>query len=164
SGVPQNPGGWILKVARNQALDVLRRNALLREKQNEIADRLELQMWRGDNDSPFADEQLSLMFACCDPHLPQDSQSALVLKALCGINIPEIARAVLTEPATIAQRLVRAKRKIREEKIRFELPDQNELSGRLDTVLEILHVMFNEGYSASQGEELIRKDVCDEAL
>ncbi len=164
SGVPQNPTGWILQVARNQALDVLRRRALFRDKQAEIARQLEQQLLPDAGHAPFPDEQLTMMFTCCHPAFPQEMQIALVLKTLCGFSVPEIARAFLTQETTIAQRLVRAKRKIREDKIHFELPERKQLEERLDAVLQVLYLMFNEGYSASQGNDLIRKDVCDEAI
>jgi RNA polymerase sigma factor (sigma-70 family) len=165
SGIPRNPAGWILQVARHKALDVLRHRSVFRKKQSQMTQQLESQMQTSPaGRSPFEDEQLTLMFACCDPAFPRDIQIALVLKALCGFSVPEIARAFLTRESTIAQRLVRAKRKIRAEKIRFVLPDRRQLADRLDAVLDVLYFMFNEGYSASQGEELIRKDVCDEAI
>lgn len=164
SGVPENPAGWMLQVARNQALDVLRRRALFQEKQSEIARQVELQLQPSEASTLFADEQLTLMFACCHPALPQDAQVSLILKTLCGFSVSEIARAFLIQEGAVAQRLVRAKRKIREEKIRFELPESAQLFARLDAILHVLYLMFNEGYSASQGEELIRKDVCDEAI
>src|SRR5262249_24005015 len=165
SGIPRNPAGWILQVARHKALDVLRHRAVFRKKQTQMAQQLESQMQTSPpGQSPFEDEQLTLMFACSDPAFPRDIQIALVLKALCGFSVAEIARAFLTRESTISQRLVRAKRKIRAERIRFALPHRDKLSGRLDAVLDVLYFMFNEGYSASQGEELIRKDVCDEAI
>lgn len=164
SGVPQNPAGWMLQVARNQALDVLRRRTVFREKESEIAQRLQLQLQPSEDQSLFADEQLTLMFACCHSAFPVEVQVSLILKTLCGFSISEIARAFLTQESTIAQRLVRAKRKIRDEKIRFELPDRHQIFERLDAVLHVLYLMFNEGYGASQGEELIRKDMCDEAI
>lgn len=164
SGVPQNPTGWILQVARNQALDVLRRRTLFLDKQAEIVRQLEQQLSPDAGRAVFQDEQLTMMFTCCHPAFPREMQIALVLKTLCGFSVPEIARAFLKQETTIAQRLVRAKRKIREDKIHFELPERRELEQRLDAVLQVLYLMFNEGYSASQGNELIRKDVCDEAI
>lgn len=164
SGVPHNPTGWILQVARNQALDVLRRRVVFRDKQAEIVRQLEQQLSLETGRAPFQDEQLTMMFTCCHPAFFREIQIALVLKTLCGFSVPEIARAFLTQETTIAQRLVRAKRKIREDKIHFELPERRELEQRLDAVLQVLYLMFNEGYSASQGNELIRKDVCEEAI
>lgn len=164
SGVPDNPAGWMLQTARNHALDVLRRRAVFHEKQLDIARQLELQLQPSEASSLFADEQLTLMFACCHPAFPQDAQVSLILKTLCGFSVSEIARAFLQQEGTVAQRLVRAKRRIREEKIHFELPEHGQIFARLDAVLDVLYLMFNEGYSASQGEELIRKDVCDEAI
>ena len=164
SGVPKNPAGWMIRVAKNQTVDELRRRSLFQSKQTEITQQLEEQLDHPENSSPFQDEQLALMFACCHDAFPQDVQISLVLKSLCGFSVSEIARAFLTQESTIAQRIVRAKRKIREENVRFEKLDLSKIRSRLDSVLNILYLMFNEGYSASQGEELIRKDICEEAI
>lgn len=170
TGVPSNPTGWILQVAKHGALDVLRRETIFRGKQQQIAAELEsrmeaaLQRHNRAATSEFEDEQLALMFTCCHPAFTRDAQTALILKTLCGFNTTEIARAYLTQESAIAQRIVRSKRKIREQKIRFELPGEPELAERLETVLEVIYLIFNEGYGASDGDFLIRQDLCEEAL
>jgi RNA polymerase sigma-70 factor (ECF subfamily) len=165
-GVPENPGGWLMLVAKNHALDVIRREvnfqnkaALLvePEKSGGVEEALSL-------DDPLGDDQLTMMFICCHPALSQESRVALTLKAVGGFGVPEIARAFLTSEATIAQRLVRAKRQIREGGVAFELPPSSELPERLNSVLSVLYLLFNEGYSAGQGEDLIRQELCAEAI
>jgi RNA polymerase sigma factor (sigma-70 family) len=165
SGVPDNPGGWLFRVARNGALDVLRRNASFRDRAREIAAELTR---GGDDEGPgddaIADDELRMVFMCCHPLLPPDSRVALSLKTVGGFSITEIARAFLSSEATIAQRLVRAKRLVREQQIDIALPRGSDLTDRLDSVLEVIYLLFNEGYSAHAGDELIRLDVCREAL
>jgi RNA polymerase sigma-70 factor (ECF subfamily) len=163
SGVPQNPGGWLLQAAKNRALDILRRETTFRTKQPELLRQINQNMDIDSSTSLFEDEQLTLMFTCCHPQLNLENQTALILKTLCGFSVDEIARSFLTQPTTIAQRLVRAKRKIKEEKIRFEIPQDKELKLRLTTVLHVLYLLFNEGYSATEGEDLVRQDLCEEA-
>jgi RNA polymerase sigma factor (sigma-70 family) len=163
TGVPDNPSGWIIQVAKNQALDILRRQNLFRDKQADITRQLEDQMSPSDP-GIFSDEQLTMMFACCDPAFPREIQTALILKSLCAFSVSEIARAFLTQESAIAQRLVRAKRRIREQNLIFELPDPKELPKRLDAVLQVLYLLFNEGYSATEGENLIRQDLCEESI
>ena len=167
-GVPQNPGGWMLQTAKNLAIDVLRREASFRGKAEAIAYQLEQDMRAPSDDAPEDNElqsdQLAMMFTCCHPRLPREAQIALTLKTLCGFSVTEIAKAFLAEEATIAQRLVRAKRKIREEKISLALPEAAMLSKRLEAVLEVLYLLFNEGYNAHAGENLVRQDLCAEAM
>ncbi|HYM59434.1 MAG TPA: sigma-70 family RNA polymerase sigma factor [Thermoanaerobaculia bacterium] len=165
-GVPDNPGGWLFRVARNKALDSLRREASLREKEPQIAESLrDLQR---EEDLGFAhelrDDELRMMLMCCHPAISEESRIALTLKTVGGFSVDEIARAFLTQKTTIAQRLVRAKRTIREEHLALDLPSRSELAERLDTVLRTIYLMFNEGYGAYAGEELIRRDLCDEAI
>ncbi len=166
SGVPANPSGWILQVAKNSAFDILRRKARFREKEADIIRELEERFSPASFlvKEPFQDEQLTLMFTCCHPLFPGEVQVTLILKTLCGFNAGEIARAFLTSESTIAQRIVRAKKKIREEKIRFEIPNDRELTSRLDSVLEAIYLMFNEGYSATAGSDLVRMDLCAEGI
>lgn len=165
SGVPDNPGGWLFRVARNGALDVLRRNASFRDRSGEIA--AELTRGAGDDgpgDAAIADDELRMVFMCCHPLLPPDSRVALSLKTVGGFSVTEIARAFLCAEAAVAQRLVRAKRLLRDQRIEMSLPRGSDLSERLDSVLEVIYLLFNEGYSAHAGDELIRLDVCGEAL
>lgn len=167
SGVPNNPGGWILQTAKNLAIDTLRREASFRDKAEAIAYQLEQDLIMSENetdDNELKSDQLAMMFTCCHPRLAREVKVALTLKTLCSLSVPEIAKAFLTPEATIAQRLVRAKRKIRDEKIPFEMPATKELAARLDAVLEVLYLLFNEGYNAHEGESLVRQDLCAEAI
>ncbi len=161
--VPDNPGGWLVRVAKNHALDVLRRES---QFQNRVRLLVELPHQDADleGDALITDEQLTMIFICCHPALPREAQIALTLKTVGGFGVPEIAHAFLVPEATVAQRLVRAKRRLREEQTPFAMPDARELPARLDVVLEVLYLLFNEGYSASQGEALIRRDLCAEAI
>jgi RNA polymerase sigma-70 factor (ECF subfamily) len=158
-GVPANPAAWLTQVAKNLALDSLRREASLAAKAPEIARAL----------SPAAtqpeviDDQLAMMFLCCHPEIPRDGGIALTLKTVCGFGTGEIARAFLIQETTAAQRIVRAKKLIRERDLTFELPDHQLPRDRLDSVLEALYLMFNEGY-ASGGDQLLRRDLCEEAI
>jgi RNA polymerase sigma-70 factor (ECF subfamily) len=165
-GIPENPKGWLYQVARNRALDQLRRETTLRGKEAEI---VAVFRERASIDEPaFAhevrDDQLRMMLMCCHPSIARESRIALTLKTVGGFSVDEIARAFLTKKDTIAQRIVRAKRTIREEAIPMELPSRAALPERLDSLLEVVYLIFNEGYSAHSGEELIRHDLADEAL
>ncbi len=166
AGPPENPRAWLFRVARNRALDQLRRDANLRSKE---ADVLAAFRERGGDDEPaFAhelrDDQLRMMLMCAHPSIPPESRSALVLKTVGGFSVDEIARAFLTKKEAVAQRIVRAKRLIRDEQVPLEFPSRGELPGRVDTLLEVIYLMFNEGYSAHSGEELVRHDLCAEAI
>ena len=169
-GVPQNPAAWIMRASRNLALDFVRREKLFREKEPEIITTLE--QWPTSGvvgsapllDYEIQDDRLRMMFVCCHPLISQEDQVALALKTLCGFSPAEIAKAFLTTEAAIAKRLTRAKQKIREAGIRFEIPEGQELARRLDGVLQSLYLLFNEGYKASSGEKLVREDVCEEAI
>ncbi len=167
-GIPQNPAAWITQTAKNLALDVLRRKKLFSEKQPQIA--VSMEQWRPDEaDSPmFSDEikdrLLRLMFACCHPLISNEARIALALKTLCGFSAGEIATAFLTTEAAIAKRLTRARQKIRELRIPFEIPSGEELSDRLESVLQVLYLLFNEGYKASSGENLLKEELCHEAI
>jgi RNA polymerase sigma-70 factor (ECF subfamily) len=169
-GVPENPAAWITQTAKHLALDLVRREKVFRSKQPEIAASME----HGEEDSvvgesplfdtEIKDDHLRLMFACCHPFIPQDAQAALALKTLCGFSTAEIAKAFLTTEAAIAKRLTRARQKIRESRIPFEIPSGEELSIRLDGVLQTLYLLFNEGYKTSSGENLVREELCHEAI
>jgi RNA polymerase sigma-70 factor, ECF subfamily len=165
AGVPDNPGGWLFRVARNGALDVLRRDASFAGRASEIALELQRTAHAGlDGDSLVQDDELRMVFMCCHPSLPPDARIALSLKTVGGFSVPEIARAFLTTETTIAQRLVRAKRALREHRVGLELPAASELGTRVDSVLEVIYLLFNEGYNAHAGEDLVRQDLCGEAL
>ncbi len=167
-GIPDKPGAWLYRVARNLALDRLRRDATFRDKEDSIRHTLQhesdLGIPRAHLDDEVSDDQLRLVFLCCHPEVPLDARVALTLKTVGGFSVPEIARAFLAQPTTVAQRLVRAQRRIRDRRIPFELPAGAELESRLDAVLEVLYLLFNEGYATSGGDELVRSDLCAESL
>jgi RNA polymerase sigma-70 factor (ECF subfamily) len=167
-GVPENPPAWLFRVAHNIAIDALRRNRLAGDKAESIA----AEMSRGAGVLPpdagleeqLRDDELRMIFMCCHPEIPRDASVAMSLKTVGGFSVREIARAFLADDAAIAQRLVRAKRQIRERRLTLDLPSGVELNQRLDSVLDVLYFMFNEGYAAHEGEGLIRLDLCAEAL
>ncbi|MCI0745240.1 MAG: sigma-70 family RNA polymerase sigma factor [Verrucomicrobia subdivision 3 bacterium] len=169
-GIPKNPAGWITQTAKNLALDLIRREKVFRKKESQIAALIESSAGAsaGTGDATFeteiTDERLRLMFACCHPLVPREAQTALALKTLCGFSPAEIAKAFLTSEAAIAKRLTRARQKIRELQIPFEIPSGAELVPRLDSVLETLYLLFNEGYKASYGESLVKEELCREAI
>ena len=167
-GVPANPAAWLTQAAKNLALDLIRREKLFRDKEPQIITSIE--NWSSESettahfDNELKDGRLRLMFACCHPDIPQESQTALALKTLCGFSPAEIAKAFLTSEAAVAKRLTRAKQRIKELRIPFEIPAGEDLAPRLDAVLQTIYLLFNEGYKASSGDSLIRQDLCDEAL
>jgi RNA polymerase sigma-70 factor (ECF subfamily) len=167
-GVPKNPSAWLMQTARNRALDVVRRQKSFRDKEAEIIHVMEREAASPDeailSEEEIADDRLRMMFVCCHPQIPAEAQVALALKTLGGFGVAEIASAFLTTDAAIAKRLTRAKQKIAEAKIPFEIPSGAELAQRLDGVLQSLYLLFNEGYKASAGEQLIREDICEEAI
>ena len=167
-GVPKNPSAWIMRASRNLALDVVRRQKVFRDKEPEIAHLIEQSGPEPDApifpEQEIADDRLRMMFVCCHPLVPVDAQVPLALKTLCGFGVAEISRAFLTTDAAIAKRLTRAKQKIRDARIPFEIPAGAELSRRLDGVLQTLYLLFNEGYKASTGGKLIREELCHEAI
>jgi len=168
--IPRNPAAWIMQVAKNLALDQLRREHHFKSKERSIAGWLEhkaLDAARFDSlflEREIQDDQLRMMFACCHPLLSPESQVALTLKTLCGFSVTEISRAFLTSEAALAKKLVRARQKIREADLPFEIPAGDELPPRLDSVLHALYLLFNEGYKASDGESLVREELCREAI
>lgn len=170
SGIPENPGGWLFRVARNGALDALRRHTLFRAKAADLARELISSSEAPPDDRLLEDDELRMMFMCCHPALPRDARVALSLKTVGGFSVPEIARAFLASERAIAQRLVRAKRQIREMGIELALPAPSTVAGRaglsnrLESVLEVVYLLFNEGYGACTGDELVRLDLCGEAL
>jgi RNA polymerase sigma-70 factor, ECF subfamily len=164
-GIPDNPAGWLFQVARNGALDILRRNAAFRDRVPEIARELQDRDVTTTAVPPgIQDDELRMVFMCCHPELPQDSRVALSLKTVGGFSTSEIARAFLTTESTVAQRIVRAKKTLRAKRIPFELPSGSTITERLDSVLEVIYLLFNEGYAAHGGEALVRLDLCREAL
>jgi RNA polymerase sigma-70 factor (ECF subfamily) len=167
-GIPNNPSAWIMRVSRNLALDVVRREQVFRKKEEEITALMDRRDLGGENEvlleQEVKDDSLRMMFVCCHPVIPREAQVALALKTLCGFSVPEISRAFLTSEAAIAKRLTRAGQKIREAGIRFEIPAGEEAAQRLDGVLQTLYLLFNEGYKASSGERLVREELCHEAI
>jgi RNA polymerase sigma-70 factor, ECF subfamily len=165
AGVPANPRAWLVSAGRFKAIDRARRRARFDASIVEIAERLE---GAGDvpgrDDESVADDQLRLIFTCCHPALPPEAQVGLTLREVCGLTTEEIARAFLVAAPTIAQRIVRAKAKIRDARIPYQVPEPSELPDRLDSVLQVVYLVFNEGYYASSGSSLTRPDVSGEAI
>ena len=169
-GVPDNPSAWLFRVAKNKALNIVNREKYKRQYSKEATHFLQSE-WTAEpalnylfSEQQIQDDQLRMIFTCCHSAISPDSQIALALKTLCGFSIPEIAKAFLTTEENINKRLVRARQKIREDKIPFEVPQGNDLEIRVETVLETIYLLFNEGYSASRGKDLIRFTLCQEAI
>ncbi len=167
SGIPDNPGAWLMTTAKNRAIDRQRQRALHRTKQEELGRELELHQETPDMEGAIddvGDDLLRLVFTCCHPVLSADARVALTLRLLGGLTTEEIARAFVVPEPTIAQRIVRAKRTLAEEKVAFEIPGRNDLATRLASVLEVVYLVFNEGYSATAGGDWTRPALCEDAL
>ncbi len=167
-GVPDNPGAWLMSTAKHRAIDRVRRNEMQNRKHEEIGKGLDSEADAPDlaaaADDDYGDELLGLLFTTCHPVLPTESRVALTLRLLGGLKTEEIARAFLTPEATIGQRISRAKRTLAESGVAFEMPGRGERAARLDSVLEVIYLIFNEGYSATAGEDLMRPALCEEAM
>ena len=163
-GVPANPRAWLVSTGRFKAIDALRRRARFDRSQAQLASMLEQQEQDPSEEEMLADDRLRLIFTCCHPALAADAQVPLTLREVCDLTTEQIARAFLQRPATIAQRIVRAKAKIRDARIAYQVPALNELPERLDSVLRVIYLVFNEGYSASSGENLMQRELTDEAI
>lgn len=161
-GVPENPFAWLLTTARNRGLDRLRRHAMMSALEPKVGEWIE--HLQAPAKELLGDEELSLIVLCCEPALEAEARLALTLKSVCGFSVEEIARAFLAKPEAIAQRLVRAKARLRELSVEFAMPAGAALGERLPSVLRTIYLLFNEGYAASDGDRLIRQDMCDEAL
>jgi RNA polymerase sigma-70 factor, ECF subfamily len=165
-GTPANPRAWLISTARHKAIDRLRRGQRFERKAEEIAKTAEVAAGPESerDEEMLSDDRLRLIFTCCHPSLPMEARVALTLRTVCGITTEEISRAFLVPVATMAQRLVRAKGKIREAGIPYRVPSQEELRDRLDGVLLVVYLIFNEGYLASSGDALVRRELCAEAI
>ncbi len=166
SGIPDNPAAWLMATAKHRAIDRLRRHKLLDRKHEELGRELELQQQLAapDLDDQVGDDLLRLVFTACHPVLSSEARTALTLRLLCGLTTEEIARAFLVAEPTVAQRIVRAKRALAEARVPFEVPRGAELAARLASVLEVIYLIFNEGYTATAGDDWMRPALCEEAL
>jgi RNA polymerase sigma-70 factor (ECF subfamily) len=165
-GVPANPRAWLISTGRFKAIDAMRRRARFDVSQASLAEQLKADAsdTAASDDESIEDDRLRLIFTCCHPALAPEARVALTLREVCGLTTEEIARSFLTAPSTLAQRIVRAKAKIRDARIPYQVPSPEELPDRLDTVLQVIYLVFNEGYSASSGASLTRPDLSGEAI
>ncbi len=163
-GMPGNPRAWLVSAGRFKAIDALRRRARFDRSQAQLIMQLEDPAEDPSEEELLADDRLRLIFTCCHPALSADAQVPLTLREVCDLTTEQIARAFLQSPSTIAQRIVRAKAKIRDARIPYQVPAMGELAERLESVLRVIYLVFNEGYSASAGEDLVQRDLCDEAI
>jgi RNA polymerase sigma factor (sigma-70 family) len=169
TGVPEKPGAWLMATAKRRALDHLRRGRMLERRHEMVARDMEQEQqampdWDSALDDDIGDELLRLIFTACHPRLSREARAALALRMVCGLTTEEIARAFLVPETTIAQRIVRAKKTLSESGLAYETPRGEELSQRLGAVLEVVYLIFNEGYTAARGDEWLRPKLCDEAL
>lgn len=166
TGIPNNPRAWLISAGRFKAIDALRRRSKFEAPLDDVAERLESSASEEalKDDEDVEDDRLRLIFTCCHPALPADARVALTLREVCGLTTEAIASAFLTTPPTLAQRIVRAKSKIRDARIPYQVPSREELPDRLETVLQVIYLVFNEGYSASSGDSLTRPDLSAEAI
>lgn len=162
-GIPDNPRAWLVSAGRFKAIDMMRRRARFDASLTELASRLDTNSDAPDSDG-IEDDRLRLIFTCCHPALSAEAQVALTLREVCGLTTEQIASAFLTTPSTLAQRIVRAKSKIRDAGIPYQIPSRDELPERLQTVLQVIYLVFNEGYSASSGDQVTRPDLSEEAI
>src|SRR6266545_7891168 len=170
SGIPEKPGAWLMTTAKHHAIDLIRRNVRLEHKYEEIGRDLEIQQELGapeqeaDTDEDMGDDLLRLMFIACHPVLSKEARVALTLRLLGGLTTEEIAHAFLAPEPTVAQRIVRAKRTLAAARVPFEVPRGSDLAARLSSVLEVVYLVFNEGYSATAGDDWVRPALCEDAL
>lgn len=165
-GIPNNPTAWLVSAGRFKAIDQIRRKGRYDATLTELERQLEIDSApeTTPSDTDFGDDQLRLIFTCCHPSLSVEAQVALTLREVCGLRTEEVARAFLLSPSTVAQRIVRAKAKIRQAKIPYEVPESTDLPARLEAVLNVIYLVFNEGYSASEGETVVRREFVKEAI
>ena len=170
SGVPMNPGAWLMAAAKRRAIDLLRRGPMLERKHAELGHELDARQQAAVADldeaidDPVGDDLLRLIFISCHPVLSREARTALTLRLLGGLTTEEIARAFLVPEATVAQRIVRAKRTLSEARVPFEVPRGDEFTARLGSVLEVIYLVFNEGYAATAGDDWVRPQLCEDAL